>query len=55
MDGRRKGLLDRDELTREDVLSDKALNLAVWSFLKREAEAGGGDLRFSSHRASRSS
>jgi ubiquitin carboxyl-terminal hydrolase L3 len=48
MDGRRKGPLDRGELTKdEDVLSDKALNLGVRSFLKREAEAGGGDLRFS--------
>ncbi|KAF2248652.1 cysteine proteinase [Trematosphaeria pertusa] len=48
MDGRRKGPLDRGELSAdEDVLSDKALNLGVRSFLKREAEAGGGDLRFS--------
>lgn len=48
MDGRRKGPLDRGELAaEEDVLSDKALNLGVRSFLKREAEAGGGDLRFS--------
>ncbi|KAF2744210.1 cysteine proteinase [Sporormia fimetaria CBS 119925] len=48
MDGRRKGPLDRGELAAdEDVLSDKALDLGVRSFLKREAEAGGGDLRFS--------
>lgn len=48
MDGRRKGPLDRGQLTAdEDVLSDKALQLGVRSFLKREAEAGGGDLRFS--------
>ena len=48
MDGRRKGPLDRGELTAdEDVLSEKALSLGVRSFLKREAEAGGGDLRFS--------
>lgn len=48
MDGRRKGPLDRGELAPdEDVLSDKALDLGVRSFLKREAEAGGGDLRFS--------
>lgn len=48
MDGRRKGPLDRGVLAAdEDVLSDKALDLGVRSFLKREAEAGGGDLRFS--------
>ena len=48
MDGRRKGPLNRGELAAdEDVLSDKALNLGVRSFLKREAEAGGGDVRFS--------
>ncbi|CAI6276005.1 unnamed protein product [Periconia digitata] len=48
MDGRRKGPLDRGQLSAdEDVLSDKALDLGVRSFLKREAEAGGGDLRFS--------
>ncbi|KAF2473807.1 cysteine proteinase [Lindgomyces ingoldianus] len=48
MDGRRKGPLDRGELAAdEDVLSEKALNLGVRSFLKREEEAGGGELRFS--------
>lgn len=48
LDGRRKGPLLRGELSNdEDVLSDKALDLGVRSFLKREAEAGGGDLRFS--------
>ncbi|KAF2690407.1 cysteine proteinase [Lentithecium fluviatile CBS 122367] len=48
MDGRRKGPLDRGQLSAdEDVLSEKALDLGVRSFLKREAEAGGGDLRFS--------
>ncbi|KAL1303566.1 hypothetical protein AAFC00_006935 [Neodothiora populina] len=48
MDGRRKGPLDRGELGPEDdVLSEKALDLGVRSFLKRESEAGGGDLRFS--------
>ncbi|QDS73253.1 hypothetical protein FKW77_004232 [Venturia effusa] len=48
MDGRRKGPLDRGPLAEdEDVLSEKALELGVRSFLKREAEAGGGDLRFS--------
>lgn len=48
MDGRRKGPLERGVLAAdEDVLSEKALNLGVRSFLKREQEAGGGDLRFS--------
>ncbi|ORY09685.1 hypothetical protein BCR34DRAFT_625629 [Clohesyomyces aquaticus] len=48
MDGRRKGPLDRGELgADEDVLSEKALSLGVKSFLKREEEAGGGELRFS--------
>jgi ubiquitin carboxyl-terminal hydrolase L3 len=48
LDGRRKGPLDRGELsTSDDVLSEKALDLGVRSFLTREAEAGGGDLRFS--------
>ena len=48
MDGRRKGPLDRGLLTAdEDVLSDNALDMGVRSFLRREAEAGGGDLRFS--------
>ncbi|KAH7130496.1 hypothetical protein B0J11DRAFT_429087 [Dendryphion nanum] len=48
LDGRRKGPLLRGDLAAdEDVLSDKALDLGVRSFLKRETEAGGGDLRFS--------
>lgn len=48
LDGRRKGPLNRGELAPdEDVLSDKALDLGVRSFLRREAAAGGGDLRFS--------
>lgn len=48
MDGRRKGPLDRGQLGEgEDVLSEKALDLGVRSFLKREEEAGGGELRFS--------
>ena len=48
MDGRRKGPLDRGQLSPdEDVLSEKALDLGVRSFLRREIEAGGGDLRFS--------
>jgi ubiquitin carboxyl-terminal hydrolase L3 len=48
MDGRRIGPLDRGALSiDEDVLSDKALNMGVRSFLQRESQAGGGDLRFS--------
>lgn len=48
MDGRRKGPLDRGELAAEDdVLSETALNKGVRAFLKREEEAGGGELRFS--------
>lgn len=48
MDGRRKGPLNRGTLQAdEDVLSEKALDLGVRRFLKREAEAGGGELRFS--------
>jgi ubiquitin carboxyl-terminal hydrolase L3 len=48
LDGRRKGPLNRGNLSAdEDVLSEKALDLGVRSFLKRESEAGGGDLRFS--------
>lgn len=48
MDGRRKGPLDRGTLAAdEDVLSQTALDKGVRAFLKREAEAGGGELRFS--------
>lgn len=48
MDGRRKGPIERGTLEQgEDVLSEKALDLGVRAFLKREEEAGGGDLRFS--------
>ncbi|KAI9683590.1 MAG: ubiquitinyl hydrolase 1 [Trizodia sp. TS-e1964] len=48
LDGRRKGPLDRGELPKEaDVLSEAALTKGVRGFLKREEEAGGGDLRFS--------
>ncbi|KUJ06402.1 ubiquitin carboxyl-terminal hydrolase-like protein isozyme L3 [Mollisia scopiformis] len=48
MDGRRKGPLERGTLAAdEDVLSEKALDLGVRRFLKREEEAGGGELRFS--------
>jgi ubiquitin carboxyl-terminal hydrolase L3 len=48
MDGRRKGPLNRGILgPEEDVLSEKALSLGVREFMKREEEAGGGELRFS--------
>ena len=48
MDGSRKGPLDRGLLgEEEDVLSAKALEKGVRAFLKREEEAGGGELRFS--------
>lgn len=38
-----RGILDAED----DVLTDKALQFGVKAFLKREEEAGGGDLRFS--------
>lgn len=48
LDGRRKGPLNRGTLgSDDDALSEKALELGVKAFLKREEEAGGGDLRFS--------
>lgn len=48
LDGRRVGPLKRGKLdAEEDVLSEKALELGVKGFLKREEEAGGGELRFS--------
>ena len=48
LDGRRKGPLDRGQLGKdEDVLSEKALEVGVRAFLRRETAAGGGDLRFS--------
>ena len=48
LDGRRKGPLLRGTLAEgDDVLSERALQLGVNSFLKREEEAGGGELRFS--------
>lgn len=48
LDGRRKGPLNRGRLSAdEDVLSEQALDLGPRSFLKRESEAGGSDLRFS--------
>ncbi len=48
LDGRRKGPLNRGKLGPEDdVLSEKGQELGVQAFLKREEEAGGGELRFS--------
>lgn len=48
LDGRRKGPIHLGALgPSEDVLSDKALDMGVRSFLNREQSAGGGDLRFS--------
>ena len=48
MDGRRIGPLKRGKLDPdEDLLSAKALELGVKSFLRREEQAGGGELRFS--------
>ncbi|KAI9723988.1 MAG: hypothetical protein M1812_000706 [Candelaria pacifica] len=48
LDGRRKGPIDRGMLAAgDDVLSEEALNIGVRSFLKREEEVGGGELRFS--------
>jgi ubiquitin carboxyl-terminal hydrolase L3 len=39
----RRGSLAQDE----DVLSEKGLELGVQAFLRREQEAGAGELRFS--------
>lgn len=48
LDGRRKGPLQRAQLgPDEDVLSELALELGPRRFLKKEAEGGKGDLRFS--------
>lgn len=48
MDGGRKGPLKRGFLGPEDdVLSEKGQELGVKAFLRREAAAGGGELRFS--------
>jgi len=48
LDGGRKGPLDRGALGPEDdVLSEKALNLGPRRFMQREAEVGGGEMRFS--------
>lgn len=48
LDGSRKGPLNRGKLEDgEDVLGERALELGPKRFLKREEEAGGGELRFS--------
>lgn len=48
LDGRRKGPLKRGKLGPEDdVLSERGQELGVQAFLRREEEAGGGELRFS--------
>ena len=48
LDGRRKGPLMRGTLGKEeDVLSERGQELGVQAFLRREEEAGGGELRFS--------
>ncbi|KAL9051799.1 MAG: hypothetical protein Q9162_005793 [Coniocarpon cinnabarinum] len=48
LDGARKGPIELGQLgPDEDVLSEKALNVGVRSFLNREKKAGGGNLRFS--------
>ena len=48
LDGSRKGPLNRGRLgDDEDVLSGKAIDLGPRRFLKREEEAGGGEMRFS--------
>jgi len=48
LDGRRTGPLNRGKLDAEnDVLSEQGQELGVKAFLKREEQAGGGELRFS--------
>lgn len=48
LDGGRKGPLNRGKLENdEDILSEKAVELGPKRFLKREEEAGGGEMRFS--------
>lgn len=48
LDGRRKGPLNRGKLgPDDDVLSEKGQQMGVQAFLKREEQAGGGELRFS--------
>jgi ubiquitin carboxyl-terminal hydrolase L3 len=48
LEGSRKGPIERGVLGEEDdVLSAKALELALGRIIRMESEAGGGDLRFS--------
>lgn len=48
LDGRRKGPLNRGKLAADqDVLSEQGQEVGVRAFLRREEEAGGGELRFS--------
>ena len=48
LDGRRSGPLDRGPIGEEDdVLSERALELGVRRFMRREEQAGAGELRFS--------
>ncbi|KAI9772455.1 MAG: ubiquitinyl hydrolase 1 [Geoglossum simile] len=48
LDGRRKGPLDRGVLGPEDdVLCEKALQMGIRGFLKREEQSGAGEMRFS--------
>ena len=48
LDGMRKGPLKRGTLEdNEDVLSEKALQLGVRNYLRREEEAGAKEMRFS--------
>ena len=48
LDGRRKGPLNRGRLDAEDdVLAERALDLGVRKFLRREEKGSGGEMRFS--------
>ena len=48
LEGSRKGPLERGVLAEdEDVLSERGIELGLGRVIKMEAEAGGGDLRFS--------
>ncbi|KAK6381487.1 ubiquitinyl hydrolase 1 [Exophiala oligosperma] len=48
LDGRRKGPIKRGRLDpQDDVLSERGQELGVQAFLKREEQAGGGEMRFS--------
>lgn len=48
LEGRRKGPVQRGVLSEdEDLLSPRAVELGPMAYVKREAEAGGKELRFS--------